>query len=480
MYLYRVLATNLVGDPRTYGFMPAPNDTIAIGFPTVTKNSLPSNIDANKVGVTSIVRASADPTNAADVNFTVTFSEPVSGVVTGDFSLANSTVGGSPAVNSVSPDTGTSATFTVNVSTGTTNGTLQLDMINGTLGGPFTSGETYTVVKDPPTVTSIVSATTSPTNLTGMVYTVTFNRPVVGVDTTDFFLTTTGLTGSSVKTVAAVSGTTYTVTIATGTGNPGTLRLDLHDNNTITDMAGLQLGGAVLNDGDYALGTTYTVDNVVPTVLSSVRVAGATNPTNDTSVSFTVTFSETVTGVDLTDFSLTPKVTGASVTSVSGTGPYTVVVNTGTGVGSLRLNVNDNHSIKDTLGNALGGTGVQPYTSGESYTIGIPVGPGKYDDVSGLARWSYTGTWTAWAGSGPYLGTNHYSTTIGDAAQVNITGGQQIKLTYARGTNRGVTDVYIDGVKVASIHITTEHLAGKGRGAAKYLQLAITQFALFM
>lgn len=46
------------------------------------------------------------------------------------------------------------------------------------------------------------------------------------------------------------------------------------------------------------------------------------NPTNAASVSYKVTFSEDVTGVDKNDFSLVATVTGASITSVTpNTGP---------------------------------------------------------------------------------------------------------------------------------------------------------------
>src|SRR6185369_2754329 len=97
------------------------------------------------------------------------------------------------------------------------------------------------------------------------------------------------------------------------------------------------------------------------------------NPTNATNVDFTVTFSEAVTGVDISDFSLTTTgISGALITGVSGSGAvYTVTVNTGNGSGTLRLDVADNDSIKDSTNNALGGAGLSNgnYTSGETYII---------------------------------------------------------------------------------------------------------------
>ena len=110
-----------------------------------------------------------------------------------------------------------------------------------------------------------------------------------------------------------------------------------------------------------------------PAVLSSTRAG--TNPTNAASVNFTVTFSESVSGVDGSDFKVVSSqgITGASLTSVTPvSGPtYTVGINTGSGNGTLRLDLIDNDSIVDSAGQPLGGTGTDngSLTTGEEYTI---------------------------------------------------------------------------------------------------------------
>jgi len=70
-------------------------------------------------------------------------------------------------------------------------------------------------------------------------------------------------------------------------------------------------------------------NSICPVVLSITR--GSPNPTSATSVSFTVTFSEPVIGVNIANFSLgVSGITGASITNVSGSGiTYIVTVNTG-------------------------------------------------------------------------------------------------------------------------------------------------------
>jgi hypothetical protein len=108
-----------------------------------------------------------------------------------------------------------------------------------------------------------------------------------------------------------------------------------------------------------------------PTVLSSVRANS--NPSAADHVDFTVTFSAVVSGVDNFDFGLTAVgVTGAVVTNVTGSGATrTVTVNTGSGNGTIRLDVVDDDSIRDVANRPLGGAGIGngDFTSGESYTI---------------------------------------------------------------------------------------------------------------
>jgi mannan endo-1,4-beta-mannosidase len=115
-----------------------------------------------------------------------------------------------------------------------------------------------------------------------------------------------------------------------------------------------------------------------PEVVSVRRVNP--NPTSLPSVKFRVTFSEPVTGVDATapfrDLRLvTTGVTGAAITSVSGSGAtYTVTVNTGSGSGAIRLDVLDNDTVVDAKKNSLGGPGpgYGNYRSGQTYTVTKP------------------------------------------------------------------------------------------------------------
>ncbi len=247
-----------------------------------------------------------------------------------------------------------------------------------TNGSQFSNlSEADTTIEIPPRVISSLRASTNPTNASSVDFTVTFSKPVTGVDMVgppfdDFALTTSsGLNGGSITSVSG-SGMDYIVTVNTGTGD-GSIRLDLVDNDTILNETGLKLGGTGIGNGNFNSGETYTIDRTAPTV-SSINRAG-NDPASTSSVTFTASFSEPVTGVDMVtpfnDFALTTSgVPGAAISGVSGLGNvYTVTVNTGSGDGTIRLDIPDTATINDLAGNTLGGL---PYVNGATYTINKP------------------------------------------------------------------------------------------------------------
>src|SRR5919201_3394657 len=218
-----------------------------------------------------------------------------------------------------------------------------------------------------PSVSSIARASASPTNASGVNFTVTFNQSVFGVDASDFALATSGVTGASITGVSG-SGTTRTVTVNTGSGS-GSIGLNLVDDDSITNLNAVPLGGTGATNGNFT-GEVYSIDRTPPSVSSISRADS--NPTNASSVHWTVTFSKSVTGVDATDFAVgNGGLSGPSITGVSGSGTtFTVTAGTGTGDGTLGLNLVDDDSITDSIGNKLGGAGTgNGNSTGESYTI---------------------------------------------------------------------------------------------------------------
>jgi len=336
--------------------------------------------------VVSIVRADANPTGAANVNFTVTFSEPVTGVDNADFGVVidPSIVGAS--ITGVTAVSGT--TYTVGVNTGFGNGTVRLDLVdndsivdavNNPLGGmgagngDFNTGDLYTIEKTFPIVAGVLVVGSNLTSADSVNFTVNFSKEVSGVDASDFSLLTQGyITNANITSVNGF-GAVYTVTVNTGT-NDGILRLDLVDNDSIVDVTANPLGGVGAGNGNYSSGEIY-VDKIAPTTFFILRADP--NPTNYGEVHFGLSFSEPVSGVDASDFVLTTtgSLTGASILDVSGSSTqYMVTVAVGDGVGNLRLDLVDNDSITDALGHPLGGAGIGNgnFNTGEMYLVNRP------------------------------------------------------------------------------------------------------------
>ena len=325
--------------------------------------------------VESITRATTGSgvTNLPTLQYTVTFSESVTGVDGNDFTLTTTSGNAAGTIGTVTPNAdGSTYTVTINDITGT--GILRLDLKNsGTgiqdeAGNPaatgFTNGQLYSVDRTAPSVTSIAPANpgSGSTNATSVTYTVTFSEAVTGVTADDFVLFPTGTATGTVSNVSG-SGTTWTVT-ANGISGDGTLRLDLKNNGTgIVDLAGN------LVSGGFSSGAAYTFDHTAPRVVSITLATPVSGPTSLDTLTYTVTFSERVTGVNANGFQLNSDgfATG-SVGTVVGSADgrtYTVTVNGVTGDGMLRLDLKSSGTgIVDTAGNAAPG-----YTAGEAYDV---------------------------------------------------------------------------------------------------------------
>jgi len=319
----------------------------------------------NPPSVISSACVSAELTNLSNVDFTVAFSEPVTGVDVADFAVAMDGVSGA-SVASVTPVSGSE--YKVSVDAGSGDGTLRLDVANdgsiqslssAALASGFTSGETYTINRTAPIVLSSARASANPTNAANVNFTVTFSAPVTGVDVADFSLATTGnVSGATISAVSG-SGNVYTVTVKTGSAS-GALRLNVAGNATISNL--------VLLPNGFTEGEVYTINKLV---VSSVARTFA-NPTNAADVAFTITFSEPVTGVDVVapfnDFAVTG-MSGSSVTGIipdqSGRVYIIGVNNTVNASGTIHLNALNVGAIV-TAGSIPLNSG---YTAGQTYTI---------------------------------------------------------------------------------------------------------------
>ncbi|MBT3267495.1 tandem-95 repeat protein [Candidatus Poribacteria bacterium] len=123
-------------------------------------NIVPSIVSSGPT-VSSAVRVDTSPTNAASVDYTVTFSEAVTGVDSADFTVTTSSGDATGSVSSA-PTTSDNISYTVTVSSVAGDGTLRLDVNDSGTGiengavealdGGYTSGEEYTVDNTAPAV----------------------------------------------------------------------------------------------------------------------------------------------------------------------------------------------------------------------------------------------------------------------------------------------------------------------------------------
>jgi len=126
------------------------------------------------------------------------------------------------------------------------------------------------------------------------------------------------------------------------------------------------------DDSQQILPVTLQVQDMPPIV--DRIITSDPNPTNLTSVNYTVVFSEPVSGVGASDFTIdtTGTLSDVVISAVSGSGrTYIVTISYTHGSGTIHLNLIDNDSIVDEANNSLGccGTDDGSFPYGEIYTI---------------------------------------------------------------------------------------------------------------
>lgn len=306
----------------------------------------------------------------------------LAGNSTASRNINNVANGTSMAVTSI---TATAITFTVTATSTRTNTlTWQGIQVRPTSSSPLATGN---ITKTGSSSISGITATTNLGTLTEVASTpLCALAPTVTTNAASS-LTATGATlNGTVSSNGASTIVTFEYGLTTGYGSTvsaaqSPLAAGASSSPVSAAVTGLTCGTLYhfRTKGVNSAGTTYgndlTFTPVCPAVISINRAS--TNPTTaNASVSWSVIFNTSVTGVDATDFVLVPTgvVTGATITSVSGSGTtWTVTANTGTGAsGTLGLNLVDNDSIVSG-GVPLGGSGAgNGNFSGQIYTVSPP------------------------------------------------------------------------------------------------------------
>jgi hypothetical protein len=288
--------------------------------------------------------------------------------VTVDFSQ----FGGGAAVAATNSSNTWTATYTITAGAiDTTARNVSVTATNA--GGSDATADTTNATVDnvAPTVTdariSISGATgTAGVYKIGDTVTATWNNTAGGDNNTDTISSATvdfSQFGGGVAVAATNSGDTWTATYTISAGAIAA------SNRNIGFTANDDAGNATTT----ADTSNATVDSIAPSV-TSIAVSGSPAATSS-SMTFTVTFNESVNNVSTDDFTLvtTGSATGtiASVSATSGSS-IDVTINGISGNGSLKLDLNPSTNISDAAGN----TGPATYTSGATHTVAVPTAPG--------------------------------------------------------------------------------------------------------
>ncbi len=334
--------------------------------------------------VQSITRGDASPTKDTNITFLVLFSEPVSGVDAADFSITTSGAMGPSLIDGVTPVGSSNRLYEVSVVAFAFDATLRLDLNDSGTGitdpagqaitGGFTNGEPYALDRNAP-ATPLFTGVSDDTGTPGDQLT---------ADTT-IILHGTGETNSLVSILrvgTGIIGTTNADAVGNWSFDYTTTLLQVGTNQfyaTARDAAGNVSSSSALFE-------VVVFDNILPTVQSIIL--GSQSPTTDTNVIFRVWFSEPVSGIDLSDFTLVTSGTATgTLHSIAQIGlfpeRFAVTVHGVSGDGTLRLDLLESGTgITDLAGQAI----VGGFTNGWVCTIDntLPAAPaftGIFEDT---------------------------------------------------------------------------------------------------
>ena len=276
-------------------------------------------------------------TSAAAFTATITFTEPVTGFVEGDITLANATA---------SAFTATDAMIYTALITPTADGAVTVDVAANAAtdaagNGNAAAAQVSSVFDSTaPTVMSIVRQTpaSSPTNADDLTWRVTFSENVANVNAADF--TVSGTTAA--LTVSEVTASTVFDVKADGgdlASLDATAALSFASGQDIVDTAGNELTNTTpsgTNDNDFEL------DNTAPTV----TISGVSD-TSAAAFTATITFTEPVTGFVEGDITLANAT--ASAFTATDAMIYTALI-TPTADGAVTVDVAAN-AATDAAGN---------------------------------------------------------------------------------------------------------------------------------
>ncbi|MGO4324275.1 Ig-like domain-containing protein [Pseudomonas sp. KB_12] len=303
-----------------------------------TTDSNNYSVDSQRPTATIVLSDSVlKPGETAQV--TITFSEAVTGFSNADLSVANGTLS---AVSSSDGGLTWTATFTPTLGVTDASNLITLDNTGvsdaaGNTGTGTTDSANYAVETQVPTATIVVADSALRIGETSQV-TITFSEAVSGFDNSD--LTISNGTLSNVS--STDGGVTWTATFTPSASITDTSNLISLDTSGVVNASG-NSGVGVVNSNNYA------IDTVRP---------GATITVGDTtlgigqSTTVTISFTEAVSGFDLSDMSVANGVL-SNLASSDGGLTWTATLTPTAGVNdATNLILLDASNVQDLAGNA--------------------------------------------------------------------------------------------------------------------------------
>ena len=297
-----------------------------------TSEEITKEVKIDKKAPTCIITANPDknPTNASSIVYTFKWSEEVTGFTTEDITVTNGTKGIFTAKSAteytlaVTTQANQNNTQTINVAAG------KCTDIAGN--GNIAVNKEVKIDRVTPTCTITANPDKSPTNASSITYTFTWSEEVTGFTTEDITVTN-GTKGTFTKT----SGTVYTLVVTTQANQDNTQTINVAAGKC-KDIAGNE---------NAAISKEVKIDRKSPTC--TITANPNTSPTNASSITYTFTWSEEVTGFTTEDITVTNGTKG-TFTKTSGT-VYTLVVTTAAKQDNTQKVVINTNVCTDVVGN---------------------------------------------------------------------------------------------------------------------------------
>ncbi len=338
-----------------------PTSNLTSGTNAITLNNTGVTDEAGNLGsgTTSSLNYTIDtqlPTATIDVantalkagqttTVTITFSEAVSGLDTGDFTVSNGSLS-----SLSSSDGGITWTATFTPAAGITASTNLITLNNtgfadlsGNAGGGITNSNNYVIDTLRPTATIVLSDPTLSAGETSLV-TITFSEAVTGFTLADLNASNGNLSNLS----SSDGGITWTATFTPSVGINDATNLIILDNTGVADLSG-NVGAGTTNSANFVINT------VLPT--ATIVVSDSALKVGETSL-VTITFSEAVTGftnADLTIANGTLSAVSSADGGITWTATFTPTSNITDATNLITL---DNTGVQNAHGNAGSGTTV--------------------------------------------------------------------------------------------------------------------------